>query len=565
MHQGFRLIALAAVATAPSLLGAEVQAPLAGNTGLAINNSGRIEVLSATPIDFRNLTVANGRRHVRLRTNAIVLCADFFPTPGAGVNPVGLELIDPNGDSVASMQPASVPPAGPGAASLLFGGINDYSYFTNGGNPSLLTVSSDTQLGCCVRLGQGNAACVQGPNGGENLPGVFEDGFEALVQAQPDSVLGGGPANLAVTLTGAATATPGSSYGYTVTVTNLGGAIAENVRVRDWYPKTTGGFPAFLGAGSVSCSAGPGAICGSVPASGNLLANGVSLVPGAAVQFTVSRPLNPGAPESQAFTVAAAAFAPPSAGETVLLNNQASRQVTVQTNAPPTLDPIGNPPAFDEDGSSVQLALTANDPDSVLTPASFSCAGNPNVIDASSCQFGGSEPNFTLVVSPRAHANTQAAFGANPGQITVTVSDGTLSANRQFTIVVNPVNDPPEFTLLGNRQHNAGTSGLINVSNFVTAIRPGPASALDEQSQGFLERSLLVLDDGDDILCPPPSTPTMEFEGTFPNETGRLLYCLNGQSGTVTLRVRMRDSGGTANGGIDTADQTFTITVLPPN
>ena len=46
---------------------------------------------------------------------------------------------------------------------------------------------------------------------------------------------------------------------------------------------------------------------------------------------------------------------------------------------------------------------------------------------------------------------------------------------------------------------------------------------------------------------------------------GQLTYTLaTGVQGTATVSVRVHDSGGTANGGVDTsAAQTFTITVGP--
>lgn len=540
------LTALVAVLGACSLSTASAAAaPEAGNTGLSINNSGRIEILSSTPIDYRNLSVANGRRRVSLRTNAVLLCADFATPPGAGINRVGLDLTDPNGDSVITLQAQTIPPT------LIFGGITGFEYFTNGASPSILAVSSDAQLACCVRLGQSNATCVQGPNGGETGPALFSDGFEPS-SAIPGDGRGNITSNLAVAINAPATSTPGANYSYIVTVFNNGGTALNNVRVRDWYPKQTGGFSAWLTSGSVNCAASPGASCGAVNGSGNIIANDVSLVPGASVQFTINRQMAAGAGEGSPFTVAAAAFAPPDANESALANNYAVRNGTIQTNAPPVLNTISAPETILEDTSTAPIAIVANDPDSVLTPASFSCTGA--LVTAGSCQFTGTEPNFSLVVTPRLHAN-----GSSP--VTVTVSDGSSSDSKQFTLTVTPVNDPPEFTLATLDPHPPGTTGIRQITNFVTQIRPGPLTATDEAGQTFIERSVTVLSGGS--IFETNGDPIINYGGS--PESGTLLYVLNGSAGTATVRVRMQDNGGTANGGNDTTDQTFTITVQSPS
>ena len=58
--------------------------------------------------------------------------------------------------------------------------------------------------------------------------------------------------------------------------------------------------------------------------------------------------------------------------------------------------------------------------------------------------------------------------------------------------------------------------------------------------------------------------PTVTY--TSPGTTGTLNYLvLPNQSGTATITVTVVDNGGTANGGVNTASQIFTVTVNPVN
>ncbi len=282
---------------------------LAGNTGLSINSSGRVNLVTSVPIDYLNRSVVDGRRVVNLRIGQPLLCADFAIAPGAGSNPVAFQYLDPNGES----------------SGLLYGGIGSFDYLTNGGAASLLSITADSRLACCVMQPAANANCFQGIVGSNGGEGVFANGFENL----PSSVAGG-PADLAVSVGGPATVSPGVTFNYTITVTNVGGVSVSNVRVRDWFPKASGGFPASLANGTWACTPSGGASCGVASGGGNLSLNSVSLDPGASVSISAARTMSAAAPTGTEFSVSAGAFAPPSAAETVLGNNQGSLSATVQ-------------------------------------------------------------------------------------------------------------------------------------------------------------------------------------------------------------------------------------------
>ena len=59
--------------------------------------------------------------------------------------------------------------------------------------------------------------------------------------------------------------------------------------------------------------------------------------------------------------------------------------------------------------------------------------------------------------------------------------------------------------------------------------------------------------------------PTFSFTGPG-NRSGVLTYTpTTNMSGTATITLSVMDSGGTANGGVDTLTQSFTVTVTPVN
>ncbi len=305
-------VCISALAALP-VHGAEKSA-LAGNTGLSINGSGTLNLVTSVPIGYLNRSVANGRRVINLRVGQPLLCADFAVAPGSGVNPVALQYLDPNGDS----------------SGLLFAGISSYDYVTNGGASSLFKITSDARLACCVMLPAANANCFQGITGGSGSDGLFGSGFENLPSSAAAKTGLGGPADLAVSVSGPASVAPGVSFNYTITVTNTGGTSVNGVRVRDWFPKSGGGFPAPLASGTWSCAASGGASCGVANGAGNLSLNGVSLDPGASVTVSAARTMSAAAPNGTQFSVSAAAFAPPEAAETQLGNNQGFLAASVQ-------------------------------------------------------------------------------------------------------------------------------------------------------------------------------------------------------------------------------------------
>src|SRR5262249_3631603 len=141
--------------------------------------------------------------------------------------------------------------------------------------------------------------------------------------------------------------------------------------------------------------------------------------------------------------------------------------------------------------------------------------------------------------------------------ITVTAMDdggtahgGVDTFSRTFTITVNAVNDPPVFDPIADQTANED-SGTHNVS--ITRLGPGGGAA----------------DTGQTVTLPaPPRTPavvpTPTVTGSGAPRTLPQTPAANA-NGVVTITVTAMDNGGTANGGVDTTTQTFTLTINAVN
>jgi hypothetical protein len=160
--------------------------------------------------------------------------------------------------------------------------------------------------------------------------------------------------------------------------------------------------------------------------------------------------------------------------------------------------------------------------------------------------------NRTLAYTPAANANGTAT-------VTVSLSDngGTAnggddtSADQTFRITITAVNDAPSFTK-GADQTDAEDPGPQTVAGWASGISRGPANEGSQQLTfeftGNTNAALFSV------------TPAV-------SATGALTYTpAANANGSATITLRLRDDGGTANGGVDTsATQSFTITVTPVN
>ncbi len=118
----------------------------------------------------------------------------------------------------------------------------------------------------------------------------------------------------------------------------------------------------------------------------------------------------------------------------------AFRILSVISNAAPTISSIANQTTA-EDTAIGPIAFTIGDD---LTAAASlvvtGTSGNTNLIPHSGIVLGGSGTNRTVTLTPAANQH------GGPATITLTVSDGSLTATNQFTLTVTGANDIPTLS-----------------------------------------------------------------------------------------------------------------------
>ncbi|MCK9635095.1 MAG: Ig-like domain-containing protein [Methylobacter tundripaludum] len=129
---------------------------------------------------------------------------------------------------------------------------------------------------------------------------------------------------------------------------------------------------------------------------------------------------------------------------------------------------------------------------------------------------------------------------ANGGATAISGSVNTISTN------VTAINDAPSF-IKGADQTVNEDAGVQTVNNWATGLSAGPA---DESGQTL---NFTVNNDNNALFSLQPTI----------DSNGNLSYTpAANANGSATVTVSIKDSGGTANGGVDTSSgQTFTITV----
>jgi hypothetical protein len=225
--------------------------------------------------------------------------------------------------------------------------------------------------------------------------------------------------------------------------------------------------------------------------------------------------------------------------------------VTVSDNLPPTITPIPNQ-TINEDSTTGILNFTVNDSEDGAVTGGLAGlqvtanSSNTSIIPQSGIVLGPSPITGsarTITVTPAADQ-----FGG-PVVITVIVEDSRgATAQTSFQVTVNPVNDAPDFDLSGSTNLSTITGyGEQVIPGFLTNFDPGPAN---EASQTRLETIINGVPSGVFAV-----SPTIDGTGT-------LRFTPGSNAGIANMTVQVRDSGGTANGGVDlSAGQAFTINV----
>ena len=160
--------------------------------------------------------------------------------------------------------------------------------------------------------------------------------------------------------------------------------------------------------------------------------------------------------------------------------------------------------------------------------------------------------NGTLTYTPAANANGSATVGVRITDTGGTANGGVDESGVQtFTITVTAVNDAPAFTK-GSDQVDLEDAGAQTVTPWATGLSAGPA---DEAGQTL---SFSVTGNTNSALF--SVQPAVAANGTLTYTPAA------NANGSATVSVRIVDTGGTTNGGVNqSAIQTFTITVAAVN
>ena len=169
-------------------------------------------------------------------------------------------------------------------------------------------------------------------------------------------------------------------------------------------------------------------------------------------------------------------------------------------------------------------------------------SGNVGLIPSVGVTYTSPDTLAALSYTPTPNASGSAV-------ITVTVTDsGGLTVQRSFTVTVTPVNQQPQINAIPNPTPiNENTPGPLTIN--LSGINAGPG----DQAQVLT----LTATSSNTALIP---TPTLFY--TSPDTTGLLEYNpAANASGQATITLTVTDSGGTANGGVNTISRSFLIVV----
>jgi len=157
----------------------------------------------------------------------------------------------------------------------------------------------------------------------------------------------------------------------------------------------------------------------------------------------------------------------------------------------------------------------------------------------------------TLTFTPAADA-----FGTSTSDITLVDNGGTANSGENtssvhhITITVNAINDVPSYTAGSDPTAVNEDSGTSTTVGWATNLSFGPSNETG-QTLSFIVTS----DDNPGLFS---STPAVSPTGTLTFTPAA------NRNGTAHVAFAIKDSGGTANGGVDTSTgQSVTITVNP--
>jgi len=211
-------------------------------------------------------------------------------------------------------------------------------------------------------------------------------------------------------------------------------------------------------------------------------------------------------------------------------------QLSGVTNTPPVAD--------------AQAVSTPEDTTKAITLTATDGDGDPLTYSIESLPSNGILQNFDPSTGYVEYVPDADYFG--PDSFTFKANDGTADSNTApVSITVDPVNDAPDYLRILPPVVNEDSGPQSTLA--CTSFDPGPAN---ESGQSVVAYTVSNLSDPG-LFATAPSI----------NTSGLLTYTpADDANGTCTFDVTVTDSGGTANGGVDTSPaQAYAIDVLSVN
>jgi glucose/arabinose dehydrogenase len=201
-------------------------------------------------------------------------------------------------------------------------------------------------------------------------------------------------------------------------------------------------------------------------------------------------------------------------------------------NDPPTISDVADQ-AINEDTSTATLGFTVGDLETAAASLTVSgSSSNPTLVPNANIVFGGSGANRTVTITPAPNQSGSAI-------LTITVSDGALTASDTIALTANPVNDVPTISNLPDRTIDQDTNtGAIAFTIGDVETAAGSLTVTGTSSNPTLVPNANIVFGGSGASRTVTVTPAA------------------GQSGAATITVTVSD-------GLLGATDTFLLTVNP--
>ena len=237
------------------------------------------------------------------------------------------------------------------------------------------------------------------------------------------------------------------------------------------------------------------------------------------------------------------------------INTDDGMALAVENTIDITVTAVNDAPSFNQSGD--QTLLEDAGPQTLSDFVTAIADGDPEltqtvtiaVINNNNALFS-AQPTLTdgeLTYTPTANANGTAT-------VTITATDdgdatapNVSTSSQTFDITITAVNDAPSFTQ-GGDQAVLEDAGAQKVGGFVTAVDDGDPEA--DQSV-----TISTTNDNNALFSVQPTITNGELTYTPAPDA----------NGTAVVTITATDDGGTDNGGVDTAADTFVITVTAVN